>query len=268
MKIKKYVSSPVRMLLELPDVVWDSDTGIPFRGGAEYHLAQAISNCGPGLAHEFSDAILRYVKGFRAMKAEDVDAILDSEALRARALVLLEQATNGGTVAYHGDPIFEEVTEGRQKWPKYSACGDLPHWMLMKLGYKNEEVMNRSDDGGDHPWAIGRNLSRIVFGNHPAFRWWREHKREVPLPGDVLYLSDHVAVLGEFWKNATARGRITLYEYGQFQDGKHCGCKRERKFSPGDCVRKKPAIGQRNLDGWLSLHVLMGVEAKTGACEA
>ena len=72
-----------------------------------------------------------------------------------------------------GDPVHEWVTEGRRKqyedalrrraqWALdmpagYSSCGDLPHFVAMLLGCRDEIVVNRGDDGGLVGWAVGRN---------------------------------------------------------------------------------------------------------------
>ena len=131
------------------------------------------------------------------------------EVLRKAACALARYATNDsfekGRVS--GDPIHEEVTEGRRKawedarakgakWARagtYSSCGDLAHWLLYKLGCRAEWI-NRTEHLG---WKVQVNISRLV--NCPAYVTKGE-----PLPGDILHVStpgvtnsDHVCVLVE-----------------------------------------------------------------------
>jgi hypothetical protein len=47
------------------------------------------------------------------------------EALRAEAVRIARYACDGDKGRIVGDPVFEAVTEGRQRWKGYSACGDL-----------------------------------------------------------------------------------------------------------------------------------------------
>jgi hypothetical protein len=122
---------------------------------------------------------------------------LDEATLRAAAVDAARFACNGAAGRVLGDPVFELVTEGRNRWKGYSACGDLAHYVLRELGYRDERVLNRDDDGGEVPWKVGANLSRLVFGTGDAFVWAKGTRR--PKPGDILYVAppEHVCVLEE-----------------------------------------------------------------------
>ena len=177
------------------------------------------------------------------------------DALRAEAVRIARYACDGDKGRVFGDPVFDAVTEGRQKWKGYSACGDLPHYVLRELGFRDERILNREDDGGVLPWKIGANLSRIVFNPLGAFVWASGDKR--PKPGDVLYMSksEHVAVLEELDERA---GCIATYDYGQwdYQAVKAAG---KRKVNPFTVEGRALKIGKRTLHGWLDLARLPGL---------
>ena len=69
------------------------------------------------------------------------------DALRAEAVRIACHACDGGKGRVFGEPVFDAVTEGRQKWKGYAACGDLPHYVLRELGFRDEHILNREDDG-------------------------------------------------------------------------------------------------------------------------
>ncbi|MGE0327779.1 MAG: hypothetical protein AB7S68_36040 [Polyangiaceae bacterium] len=179
----------------------------------------------------------------------------DEAALRAEAVRIASYACDGDRGRVEGDPVFDSVTEGRQHNKGYSACGDLPHYMLRELGIRDERLLNRDDDDGVIPWRMGKNLSRIVFSAGGAFVWAWGKKR--PKPGDVLYMSkpEHVAVLEELDE---AKGTIAVLEYGQFDKvrGKHLGI---RHVKPFQVLKNTIKIGKCTLHGWLDLSKLKGL---------
>lgn len=179
------------------------------------------------------------------------------EALRAEAVRIARYACDGEKGRVHGDPVFDAVTEGRQKWKGYSACGDLAQYMLRELGYRDERLLNRDDDGGVLPWKMGANLSKLVFNPIGAFVWAGGAKR--PKPGDVLYMSvpEHVGVLEELDE---AAGRIVTLDYGQWDYSvvKAAGKRLVNQFRVDGRTLK---IGKRTLHGWLDLARLPGLIA-------
>jgi len=192
----------------------------------------------------------------------------DPRIYRECAIKLAAYACRDGLII-HGDPLFEEVTEGRQtdmiKWKKlYSSCGDLPHWMLKMLGCRNEKLVNRNDDGGEIPWVVGANLSRIIYSAQGSFIWSRQNKLRFPKNGDVVYLGypEHVGVvLGRSGSLNVGEipEAVILAEYGQVDDIKKG---RTPTFKPAGKVRVHLVsrqyngdilIGERSLFGWLDI---------------
>jgi hypothetical protein len=183
------------------------------------------------------------------------------DALRAEAVRLARHACNGEHGRTYGDLLFEAVTEGRQKWQGYSACGDLPMWMLRELGFRDERLLNRNDDGGVVPWQIGQNLSKLVFNPLGAFVWATGTKR--PKPGDVLYVSkpEHVCILESLNEPA---GTIITLDYGQwdYKVMKPAGRRLTRRFVVSGRTLQ---VGTRTLHGWLDLARLPGLIAPEAA---
>lgn len=180
------------------------------------------------------------------------------DELRAKAVQIARFACNGAEGRVQGDPVFDLVTEGRSKWKGYSACGDLAHYVLREIGFRDERILNRDDDGGDAPWKVGANLSRIVFASGGAFVWAKRDLR--PSPGDVLYVAppEHVCVLEWFDEE---RGRVATFDYGQWDvaTNKPAGRARETSFA---VVGNALHVGARVLRGWLDLARLPGLLAR------
>ncbi|MCC6644846.1 MAG: hypothetical protein IT374_04655, partial [Polyangiaceae bacterium] len=60
-------------------------------------------------------------------QASPARRFVDEATLRAAAVEAARFACNGAAGRVLGDPVFELVTEGRNRWKGYSACGDLAH---------------------------------------------------------------------------------------------------------------------------------------------
>lgn len=152
---------------------------------------------------------------------------LDDLSRRHNAVALALYAVNGIHGRNVGDPVHEEVTEGRrrqweqalragQAWAKampqgYHSCGDLVAWVLARLGCRDESLVNRTNDGGTRAWVPGRNLTAIV--GHAAFV--RGTTATEPQPGDAVFLAmsgGHLDVLIE-WD--TVARLATVAAYGQ-----------------------------------------------------
>ncbi len=177
--------------------------------------------------------------------------------LRDSAVAIACYACDGDEGRCLGDPVFEEVTEGRNHWPKYSACGDLPLFMLMRLGLRDERILNRSDDGGTQAWRVGQNLSMLVFHTRAAFVWSTITKR--PKPGDVLYMAmpEHVCVLESLDENG---GKIATFDYGLW-DAKKGKSASRRRVSRFRVQGKHLLVGNRILRGWLDIARIPGLLA-------
>ena len=179
------------------------------------------------------------------------------DALRQAAVEIATFACDGDKGRVLGDSVFEMLTEGRAKYKKYSACGDLAHYVLAQLGVRDEALVNRDSEGGTVPWKMGVNLSRIVYGSGTLFIWARPNLR--PKPGDILYVSppDHVCILESIDETAKT---ITVLEYGQWdaKTQKPSGKRRLAKFSAD---AKGMKVGARLLRGWLSIARIPGLIA-------
>ena len=107
------------------------------------------------------------------------------EALRVRAAQFLQLAGKDHLGRRQWDPMFEAVTEGRQG-PRYSACADVGHWLLYRLGFRCLWI-NRAEFAG---WADQVNLSRLcakaASGSNPAAR--------LPVAGDLVRAGDILVV--------------------------------------------------------------------------
>jgi len=150
--------------------------------------------------------------------------VLDEAQLRAAIVANAAFACNGGEGRIHGDPVFDEVVEDRQRFPRYSGCADLVHWCLRRCGFRNERILNRDDDGGKKPWRSGVNVSRLVYAAGSAFSWWKRGALLNVIPGDMALLGDpgreHVCIVAEVTEQL-----VTSYDYGQVLGGKPAGRK-------------------------------------------
>lgn len=108
--------------------------------------------------------------------------------LRRQALGYLVLAGKDRYGRRYGDPVFEDVTEGRQapvggKY-SYSSCADLAHWLLFRLGFRFSWI-NREEAGG---WVSQVNLNRLTAsgcgGSNPLAV--RAETGMTVAPGDVL----------------------------------------------------------------------------------
>jgi hypothetical protein len=182
---------------------------------------------------------------------------LDDLQRRDMACALAMYAVNGDAGRHVGDPIHEQVTEGRRKqWEDarkagaawalkmtsgYHSCGDLVAWVLTRLGCRDEALVNRTDDGGIRAWQPGRNVSNITGSRH----YRRAKDGGTPQPGDALFIlknGGHLAILLGW----DAEGRtVTTADYGQ-----PYGRKRVRQLG-GSAGRW--TLDGSVLDGWLDL---------------
>lgn len=197
----------------------------------------------------------------------DLRPLVDPELVRRAWLALASYASGGDEGRAMGDPVYERVTEGRQsasvarilkgsKEVPYSACGDEPHWCLDCLGVRDEALVNRTGDEGSVPWAMGQNLSRLVWG--AGRRWWHPARgKEVPPTGAILLVAhpEHVCIL-EDWGD----DEVITHDYGQWNAKR--GYFASRRRSP--LVHRAGIgwqIGARVLQGWLDPMLVPLVES-------
>jgi len=144
----------------------------------------------------------------------------DEKLTRKVIVANAEYAVNGNSGRTEEDPVFKEITENRQNFNGYSSCGDLIQWSLRRIGFRDEKVINRTDDSGNAPWKIGVNISRLVFSTGKSFV--HAGKEFNGQPGDMLLIGEngleHVFIISE------VNGKeIVSCDYGQFFNGKHGG---------------------------------------------
>lgn len=159
--------------------------------------------------------------GARLLDALDSEGRVKADHRRRVAVALAAYATADGRGRGLGDPVHEMITEGRRKAneerrlrgspevPYYSCC-DLAHWMLACLGCTDETLVNRGDDGGEVPWRVSVNFSRL----RGAKAFFSPRYDEPASPGDIL-LIDHAgghAAVVRSWDEAT--GVVVTENYG------------------------------------------------------
>lgn len=156
----------------------------------------------------------------------------DVETIRSAAVSIARWMTNGSSRSV-GDPVHTYVTEGRMKqWVEarargeawamkmaYSSCGDPVHTLFAMLGCRDEGIVNRTEDGGEHDWISGMNinyLTRSKVLRHPG--------DGLPQPGDPVFVMNvhggHVCILEKIAPHPTApptrtMWRATTHDYGQ-----------------------------------------------------
>lgn len=191
---------------------------------------------------------------------------VDPDILRGAAVAIAKECAP----LKQGDKLFELVTEGRTDWPRYSACGDLCHFVLWALGVREERIVNRSHDGGRTPWRIGKNISMLVYRTGSA--WVRNQHLNTPAAGDLLYVAntperqkelrsagrsnwsgEHVCVLDSVSNIINEGYKAHTFDYGQVTAGVPSGtyCTRTMSIYP-----HRTMIGSRQLLGWVSLPLM------------
>jgi len=185
-----------------------------------------------------------------ALSGEEVDAIC------RLAPALLDWACVGGTTN-ETHPNYVEVTEGRDVVKGYSSCGDLAHWLLYRLGCRQEWV-NRKEHRG---WATGMNVSRLAF-TAPLLVRRSPIPGIVASPGDIFIQWDrpdgtdaHVFLCR---KEQRLPGQMTVAEFGQ--PGGHI---RDRMVTARDGY----LYSGRRIQRWLPLDLCITDAAERGELE-
>lgn len=149
------------------------------------------------------------------------------DAVRSGAVSIARWMTNDDHRDV-GDPVHTYVTEGRMKqwvdarargdaWAQrmiYSSCGDASNTLFAMLGCRDEALVNRTEDGGEHDWISGVNISHLTRSKvlrHPG--------DGMPQPGDVLFQMNvhggHVSIMDHIVENADGTMRAITHNYGQ-----------------------------------------------------
>lgn len=180
--------------------------------------------------------------------------VLDEPLVRRVMVANARFACNDATGRNRGDPVFDEVVEGRQKWSGYSGCADLIHWALRRAGFRDEAILNREDDDGTVPWRMGVNISRLVYATGHAFEWAQPGEPHRLKPGDMAFMGEgsqaHVCIVDE-----ASGDQMTSYDYGLFFNADHGGRRVTRHIHHGSDGRVylftttlpgRPLIGHLN----------------------
>jgi hypothetical protein len=117
---------------------------------------------------------------------------LTLDVWRAATVALVEYACGFEAGRSKDDPVYKEVTEGRdgpgpEQRRRYSSCGDLAHWLYMRLGIR-EAWVNRRDDNAFGPWRPGINITQLWGGACPFDRIPPADASWRPDPGDVVLI--------------------------------------------------------------------------------
>lgn len=157
------------------------------------------------------------------------DDSLDLALVRLASVALAKWACDGSNGRLKGDPIFNSVTEGRQRcWVNsegkqvcYSACGDLPHFIIWNLAGKPDpstvarnapiRAVNRQEAFG---WQSGKNI--ILLGTlTPGKTTYKLVDTFNPPLGSVLLMgrngNEHVCIVESYTEDD-----LHTYDYGQF----------------------------------------------------
>lgn len=180
-------------------------------------------------------------------------------ALRFAAVALAEYAC-GRAGRSKDDPVYTEVTEGRDSPPNrrsYSSCGDLGHWLLYRLGCREKWVNREAAPGG---YRSTLNVSLLAaHGEAPGGSEWE------PAPGDVLIIANqwpsgkdaHVCVwlgdgrvanygAGGMSAAATPGANVTTPALSYHGGGWHLGTRRVQRYVS---LERVPLTAKPDLSG-------------------
>lgn len=177
------------------------------------------------------------------------------------APALLDWACLHGAAEKRGN--YMAVVEGRD-WHGYSSCADLAHWLLFRLGCRQDWI-NRAEhhagDLGQPGWDVSVNVGRLAFVAPLSVR-----RSPMPgimaSPGDIFIQWNHPA--GDDAHVFICRnelrlpGQMTVAEYGQ----------------PGGHIRDRYVSGRdgylysgRRIQRWLPLDLVITNAAELGLLE-
>lgn len=148
-----------------------------------------------------------------------------------------------------GDARFEEVTQGRQAWTSYSACGDLWNFALWRLGVRDPEIVNRQEPSAGLKWHPSENLSRPVGAAQKLGAWVPFKSGLHPKPGDLVLIGHYPDEMEHALVFLQATGSSWLSaDYGQVD------------YKSGDAsskfinrIQSYNKLGTRTLVGWIDL---------------
>jgi hypothetical protein len=190
------------------------------------------------------------------ISGEEVDARL------SHVPALLDWATKG---ASDKGGNYMSVVEGRN-WPKYSSCADLAHWLLYRMGCRQEWINryeHRTGDLGEPGWDDQVNVSRLAFSPPRSVMQTPLPGYMVVEPGDVLIVWNHPKGQdAHVMVAASSRrlpGTLRVAEYGQ--PGGHVADKLTSSRE-GELF-----LGAKRIQRWLPLHLVITNAAELGLLE-
>lgn len=190
---------------------------------------------------------------------EDIGALEGAARLRGTLGALLPGSTGGvdraGIAALvqsyvghsKGSPQFEEVTQGRNSWAGYSACGDLWNFVLYRMGCRDPAIVNRNAPP-ELKWRVTENLSRPIAGAQAAGAWVPFKPGLVPQVGDLVLIGKYPNELEHALVHLGAQGSKWLSgDYGQVDASGQPSSKTVLRDQVGD------KLGSRALIGWINI---------------
>lgn len=151
-----------------------------------------------------------------------------------------------------GEPKFEEVTQGRQAWTSYSACGDLWNFALWRMGIRDPEVVNRQELAAGLKWRTTENISRPIGAAQKLGAWVPFKVGMKPKPCDLVLIGHYPDELEHALVFLSASGpKWTSADYGQvdYKSGK-ASSKIITRHQSWD------TLGTRKLIGWIDIDKL------------
>lgn len=142
----------------------------------------------------------------------------DLIAARSYARALSRFACGGAKGRGKLDPVYVEVTQGRDSkpnWTHYSSCGDQLHWHSVKMGVPiTTDWINRDDPASGKKWEFLNGRDNIGKLQHPGPATVTPTSY-VPDAGDYLLCwhedgqDVHVRICGN-----TNTGMLETFDYG------------------------------------------------------
>lgn len=176
---------------------------------------------------------------------------LTEAGYRDAARRLLDFAGLGPIGRPQTDPVYLSITEGREGLNTHSgtSCGELGHWLLMRLGIRCAWV-NRNEN---HGWRPGVNISLLAFNPVSKYATLTDQYK----PGDLILIWEkpdttdaHCMAVVDFDPTMLV---LTTAEYGQ--PGGKLATHQLRQGTDMASGKARPALfcGGRALQKWVPL---------------
>jgi hypothetical protein len=148
-----------------------------------------------------------------------------------------------------GSSQFEEVTQGRNAWSGYSACGDLWNFVLWRMGCRDPSIVNRAEPTAGLTWHVTENLSRPIAGAQKIGAWVPFAPGRVPNVGDLVLIGKYPAEVEHALVHLGVEGgKWVSGDYGQVDDKGLPSSKTVAREQVGN------KLGSRTLVGWIDVN--------------